>query len=344
MSKRISFAMMAIGIWFAILSGLSTTFAQDTFYKGKTIRLIVGSAAGGGFDTYARAIARHIGKHISGNPTVIVENMTGAGSLIAANYLYRVAKPDGLTMGHFLGGLLLGQAMGREGIEFDARKFEYVGVPVRESSICALSRKAGLTTIDQWLGSKTPVKMGGIAPGNATDDIAKILQVALALPIHLVSGYKGTAEIRLAVESGEVAGVCMGWDSIKATWRRALDSGDVAIILQVNARALPEIAKIPLAINLAKSEEGRRLIEVGVHDMSAIFRPYVLPPATPGERVEILRRAFMDTMKDPEFLAAAEKSTMTIDPVPGEEVKRIVAELFQLPPALLAKLKDVLKW
>ena len=201
-----------------------------------------------------------------------------------------------------------------------------------------------MTTMDQWLGSKTPVKMGGIAPGNATDDIPKILQSALALPIHLVSGYKGTSEVRLAVESGEVAGVCMGWDSIKATWRKALDSGDVLIVLQINPRPHPEIAKVPLAINLAKSEEGRRLIEVGVHDMSAIFRPYVVPPGTSSERVEILRRAFLDTMRDPEFLAAAEKATMTIDPVPGEEVKRIVAGLFQLPPALLAKLKDVLKW
>lgn len=342
--RRLLFLRSATAPWIAMVFCISPLFAQETFYQGKTIRIVVGSAPGGGFDTYARAIARHLGNHISGKPNVIVENMTGAGSLRAANYLYRMAKPDGLTIGHFLGGLLLGQAMGREGIEFDARKFEYIGVPVRESSICALSKRAGVTRIDQWLSSKAPLKLGGIAPGNATDDIPKILQSSLALPIQLVSGYKGTSEVRLAVESGEVSGVCMGWDSIKATWRKSLDSGDVLIVLQINPRALPEIANVPLAIDLAKSEEGRRLIEVGVHDMSAIFRPYVVPPGTPGERVEILRRAFMETLRDAEFLAAAEKATMSINPVPGEEVKKIVAGLFQLPPALLAKLKDTLKW
>lgn len=328
-------------VWVS-LAGLG--HAASSFYEGKTIRIVVGSAPGGGFDTYARAIARRLGSHIPGNPNVIVENMTGAGSLRSANFLYHMAKPDGLTIGHFLGGLLLGQILGREGIEFDARKFDYIGVPVRETSICALSRQTGLKTVEEWLASTTPVKMGGIAPGNATDDVAKILQVALGLPIHLVSGYKGTSEVRLAVEGGEVAGVCMGWDSIKATWKQALDAGDVRVVVQATPKPDPELPNVPLAVKLAKSEEGRRLIEVGIHDLSAIFRPYVVPPGTPGDRVETLRLAFMATMKDSEFLAAAEKSRLSIDPVPGEEVKRIVSGLFQIPPELKAKLKDVLKW
>ncbi len=318
--------------------------AQEDFYKGKVIRIVVGSAPGGGFDTYARAIAREMGKHIPGHPNVIVENMTGAGSLRAANYLYRIAKPDGLTIGHFLGGLLLGQALGREGIEFDARRFEYVGVPVRESSICAISKKTGFATIDQWLASKTPVKMGGIAPGNATDDVAKILQAAIALPIQLVSGYKGTSEVRLAVESGEVSGVCMGWDSIKATWRQSLESGDVSVVVQATPKPHPELPKVPQAIRFAKSEEGKRLIELGIHDLAAIFRPYVVPPGTPKERVEILRRAFAETLRDREFVAAAQKSRLAVEPVSGEEVGKIVAGLFQMSPALAARLKEVLKW
>ncbi|MBI4522622.1 MAG: hypothetical protein HY695_02285 [Deltaproteobacteria bacterium] len=344
MIRRFSFALLVLSATLLVSIGIAPTFAQEDFYRGKTVRIVVGSAPGGGFDTYARAIARQLGKHIPGRPTVIVENMTGAGSLRSANYLYRVAKPDGLTIGHFLGGLLLGQALGREGIEFDGRKFEYIGVPVRESSICALSKKTGLGSMEQWLASKNPVKLGGIAPGNATDDVAKILQAGLGLPIHLVSGYKGTSEVRLAVEGGEVAGVCMGWDSIKATWRKALEAGDVLIVVQATPKAHPELSKIPLAVQYARSDEGRRLIEVGIHDMSAIFRPYVLPPGTAKERVELLRRAFMDTLKDKEFVAAAEKSRLSIDPVSGEEVRKTVAGLFDLSPSLVSKLRDTLKW
>ena len=344
MKKRFLCLSVTVGMGLLLATLVAPGLAQEDFYKGRTVRIVVGSAAGGGFDTYARAIARQMGKHIPGSPTVIVENMTGAGSLRSANFLYRVAKPDGLTIGHFLGGLLLGQALGREGIEFDARKFEYLGVPVRESSICALSKKTGFSNIEQWLAAKTPVKLGGIAPGNATDDVPKILQAGIGLPIHLVSGYKGTSEVRLAVEGGEVFGVCMGWDSIKATWRKVLDSGDVAIVLQATARPHPELPKIPLAVSFAKTQEGRRLIEVGIQDMSAIFRPYVLPPGTPKDRMEVLRRAFAETLKDPEFLSAAEKSRLSIDPVSGEEVKKIVSGLFELPPSLVARLKETLKW
>jgi tripartite-type tricarboxylate transporter receptor subunit TctC len=341
---RFWFAALILSLTFFLHSWVEPGLAQEEFYRGKTIRIVVGSAAGGGFDTYARAIARQMGKHVPGNPSVIVENMTGAGSLRAANYLYRMARPDGLTIGHFLGGLLLGQALGREGIEFDGRKFEYLGAPVRESSICAVSKKVGFSSVEQWLASKTPVKLGGIAPGNATDDLPKILQAGIGLPLHLVSGYKGTSEVRLAVEGGEVSGVCMGWDSIKATWRQQLDSGDMIIVLQATPRPNPELPKVPLAVNFAKTQEGRRLIEVGIHDMSAIFRPYALPPGMPKDRLEALRHAFVQTLKDPEFLAAAEKSRLSIDPVSGEEVKKIVGGLFELSPTLVTKLNDILKW
>jgi tripartite-type tricarboxylate transporter receptor subunit TctC len=342
MNKRMWFAafIAVVGLFLQI----RPSSGQEDFYRGKTVRIVVGSAPGGGFDTYARAIARQLGKHIPGNPAVIVENMTGAGSLRAANYLYRVAKPDGLTIGHFLGGLLLGQALGREGIEFDARKFDYLGVPVRESSICALGKKVGFSTIEQWLASKTPVKLGGIAPGNATDDVAKILQAGMGLPLQLVSGYKGTSEVRLAVEGGEVSGVCMGWDSLKATWRKQLDAGEAVVLVQATPRAHPELPNVPLAVNFAKTQEGRRLIEIGIHDLSAIFRPYALPPGIPRDRLEALRRAFAATLKDPEFVAAAEKSRLSIDPVSGEEVRKTVAGLFELPPALMAKLGEILKW
>ena len=154
--------------------------SADDFYQGKTIRIVVGFSAGGGFDTYARAIARHMSKHIPGQPAIVVENMTGAGSLIAANHVYKVAKPDGLTIGHFIGGLFLGQVLGQKGIEFDARKFEYLGAPITDHVVCAMTKASGITSVETWMASKTPVKMGGIAPGTSTPDNAtRIFKAAL---------------------------------------------------------------------------------------------------------------------------------------------------------------------
>ena len=339
MWKKAFNLMLALGLSLVTAAVVS---AQD-FYKGKTIRIIVGFSAGGGFDTYARALGRHMGKHIPGEPAIVVENMTGAGSLIAANHLYKVAKPDGLTIGHFIGGLFLGQVLGQKGIEFDARKFEYMGVPITDHVVCALTKASGITSVEKWMASKSPVKMGGIAPGTSTPDNAtRILKATLGLPIQLVSGYKGTADIRLAAESGEIAGGCWGWDSVSVTWRKALDSGDAVVVLQANRKDHPDLPRVPQAMKFAKTDEGRKLIEVGIHGDSEIVRPYTLPPGTPKDRVQLLRKAFEATLKDPEFLADAKKSKLNVNPVSADEIERIIAGLFKLEPSLIAKLKDVL--
>jgi len=288
MSKRL-LALSTVAILLAAGSGEARA---QSFYEGKTIRLVVGFAPGGGFDTYARVLSRHMGRHIPGNPTVVVENMTGAGSLISANHLYRVAKPDGLTIGHFNGGLFLGQALGQPGIEFDARKFELIGAPIKEDSVCALTRASGITSVEKWMAAKTPVKLGGVAPGGTPDANARILKAALGLPIQLVSGYKGTAEIRLAASSGEVAGACWSWESMRSTWRSALDSGEVVAVLQTSSRTFPDLSGIPLALGLAKTDEARQLIKVGIQNAAAFARPLALPPGTPKDRVLVLRKAF----------------------------------------------------
>ncbi len=321
----------------------ATQASTHEFFQGKTIRIIVAFSAGGGFDLYARGIARQMGRHIPGNPTFIVENMPGAGGVIAATHVYKVAKPDGLTLGHFQGGLqiLLGQVLGRPGIEFDAAKFEYVGVLVKDNWICALTKASGITSMEKWMASKTPVKMGAV-PG-FIDDIYKILKVTLGLPIQIVTGYKGTADIRLAADSGEVAGGCWNWESIKATWRKALDTGDVAVVLLMMPQPHPELPNVPLAVDFAKTEEARQLIQVGISDTGVTSRLYALPPGTPKDRVQILRRAFMATMKDPDFLAEARKAKLDVNPVDGEEVERTIARLFKLSPAMLERLKEVIK-
>jgi len=332
---------------FAILSILliaAPVRAQDGFYRGKTIRIIVGASAGGGYDTYSRTIARHMGKHIPGNPAIVVDNMPGAGFLISANHMYKVARPDGLTIGHFIGGLFLQQLLGsRPGIEFDALKFEYVGVPTQDNYMLGVHKSTGLTSIDQWLSSKTAVKLGGVGVGSATDDIPKVLAAAIGLPIQLVSGYKGTADVRLAFNSGEIQGVCNAWESFKSTWRKELDAGDVVIVLQNTAKPHPEHPKLPQAISYAKTEEGQKLIRSLVHGVGPTARPYMLPPGTPKNRVQILRKAFVDTMKDADFLADAKKAKLDINPLDGAELERNVKEVFNLDPKLIPRAKEILK-
>jgi len=336
--KKTFLSMLSLAIVLAFFAGSSNASTQG-FYKGKMLRIVVGFSAGGGFDTYSRAFARHISKHIPGNPTVIVQNMPGAGSLIAANHVYKVAKPDGLTIGHFIGSLFMGQVLGRPGIKFDARKFEYINAPVRDTPVCVLTKASGITSMKKWMVSKKPIKLGGSAPGNTTDDHPNILKATIGLPVQIVSGYRGTSKIRLAAESGEVAGGCWTWDSIKATWSNAIKSGNVVVVLQMMPKAHPDLPKVPLAIDFAKTEEARQLIQVGIHSISAIIRPYVLPPGTPKDRVQLLRKAFRNTLKDREFLADAKRSKLTLNPVAGEELERTVGGLFKLSPSLVARLK-----
>lgn len=332
-------------LWGILLAGVffmpQTHASNHEYYRGKTIRIVVGLSAGGGFDIYARALARHLGKHIPGNPSFVVDNMPGAGSMIAANHVYKAAKPDGLTIGHFVGSLFMQQLLGRPGAEFEATKYEFVGSPIPEKTACALTKASGITSMDRWLAAKTPVKLGATGSGPIVD-VPKILQVALGLPIQLVAGYKGTADIRLAAEGGELAGACWSWEAIKSTWTKGLESGDVNIILQALPKAHPDLPKVPLAINYAKADDARQLIRVGIHDAADIARPFVMPPGTPKDRVQLLRSAFLATLRDSAFLAEAEKSKLDVDPITGEEMEKIVAGLYKINPATLAKLKEVL--
>ena len=332
-------------ILLSLIFGTSGRLAHGAapFYEGKAIRIIVGTAPGGGYDTYTRLIARHFSKYIPGGPTIIVDNMPGAGGLVSANHLFKVAKPDGLTIGHFVGGQFLQQLLAKPGIEFDALKFEYVGVPAQDNFVFGVAKTTGITGVEQWLASKTAVKFGAIAVGDGTYDTAKVTEVALGLPIQVVSGYKGTAPIRLAFNSGEVGGLSNSWQSFRATWRKELETGEVLMVLQLSAKPHPDLPKVPLAMNLAKTDESRKLIQAVAQAHGAAVRPYVLPPGTPKDRVEILRKAFMEAVKDPELLNEAGKANLEINPGSGEELERNVRELLRLEPSVVARLKEILK-
>lgn len=340
--KKIAFVSLAVLIGLAFASGF-THAAEAPFYEGKTIRIIVGFTAGGGFDAYARAIARHMGKHIPGSPTVIVDNMPGAGSVITANHIYKVAKPDGLSIGHFYGNLVWAQMFKKPGIEFDFTKYEWVGAPVKEETVVALTKASGITSMEKWFASKTPVKLGGMAIGaGVSDNVPRLLRAAIGIPLRVISGYKGTADIRLAAESGELAGAVWQHDAVRATWTKALESGDVAIVLQCVAKPFPDLPNVPLAMTYAKTDEARKLIEVGIYGPTAFSRPFATTPGTPKDRVQILRNAFQATLRDKEFLAEAEKSKLGIQPVTGEEIETLIQNTLNLNPAMQAKLEEIL--
>jgi len=343
MERQASPWFLAFGVLLLLGTPAKSIFAQDSFYKGKTIRLIVGLAPGGGFDTYSRVIARQMSKHISGNPTIVVENMPGAASLLSANYLYRVAKPDGLTIGNFIGGLSFQQLLGLPGVEFDAPKFEFLGVPAQDNFMIGVAKSTGITSVEQWKASGKVIKIGGVAPGGGTDDIPKVLKATLDLPLQLVSGYKGTGPVRLAFNAGEVQGACNSWESFKSTWRAEMERGDVVLLVQGNLKPHPEVPNVPWAVDLAKSEDAKKMILTSARVSGVLNRFYALPPGTPKSRVNLLRKAFMETMKDPEFLAETKKARLDLDPIDGAEIEKQVRELFKLEPALVAKMKEILK-
>ncbi len=337
--KHFSFITIILGLIFIV----NTALAASPSFEGKTVSIIVGLSAGGGYDLWARMIGRHIGKHIPGKPAVIVNNMPGAGSLVAANYIYTASKPDGLTIGHISGIVLMNQLFDKPGIKFDARKYKYIGAPYQDDMVVFLSKARGVTNMDEWFNAKEPVKLGGQAPGATfSDNVPRILRTAIGLPVKPVSGYHGTAEVKLAVASGEVDGNCLSWESGKATWRSEIQKGDIIPILQLVKKPIPEIPDVPMAITYAKNDEARILLDAAVHNPPAFARPFLLHPETPDDIVKMLRNAFEQTMDDPEFKEELVKAKLNPKPLSGQDLEKVILDLFKLDPGLIAKLKDVL--
>jgi tripartite-type tricarboxylate transporter receptor subunit TctC len=327
-----------IGVVF--LGGVPFIVHGEEFYKDKSIKFIVGYSPGGLFDTFTRLIGRHFSKHVSGNPIVIVDNMTGAGGIILGNYLYHQAKPDGLTIGAWATPLVLQQLMGTEAIKFDGRKFGYLGAPGAEDAVCALNEASGIKTAEEWFTAKRPVKIGAIAPGTSTSDVPKLVHAAIKLPMQIVEGFKGGAEARLAVETGELDGYCGSWQSVKLAWRQAVNAGKIRLVLQLTLKPHREIEHVPLAINYAKSDEARKLLRI----ISVYRNPYIysVPPSTPKDRLQILQKAFMSSIGNAELLSDAKKSNLEIEPIDGPTIANSIESLYELDSATIAKLKEIL--
>jgi len=321
--------------------GFASTAQAQEFLKDKTLTFIVGYSPGGTYDQYTRLIARHINKYVSGNPTRVVENMPGAGGIIAANHLYNRVKPDGLTIAAWASPLILQHVMGNEATKFDGRKVGWVGIPGPYDTACHFNNESGIRTVDDWFAFKRPAKIASIGPGTSLSDVPKLLKAALGLPLDMVEGYKGGAEARLAVESGEVDGLCASWQATKVSWRSQMQSGKIHVVLQATLKSHPDLKKVPLAINYAKTDEARTLLRVA--DNVHVYQfPYSVPPGTPPERLQVLQQAFIKTLRDPELIAEAKKADLEVEPIDGPTTAKTFAGLYELSPSLIAKLKDIL--
>ena len=220
MAKTLGVFLLPIFISVSMVSALAASVEE--FYKGKTIQFVVGGSAGGGYDTYTRLIARHFAQYVPGKPNIVVQNMPGAAMLIAANYIYNSAPRDGTVIGHWSGPLILQQLMGNRAVQFEGNKFGWLGMPTSDSLVCILTDRSGIKTAEEWRKAKTRVKLGAIGPGTSGTDDTKLLAAATDFPMQIIEGYKGTADIRVAAETGEVDGTCaFGWQSAKVTWANA---------------------------------------------------------------------------------------------------------------------------
>jgi tripartite-type tricarboxylate transporter receptor subunit TctC len=311
--------------------------AQADKFKGKTFEVIIGYETGGGYDIYGRALARHIGKHLPGNPTVIVKNMPGAQTRTAANFLYTIAPKDGTVIATVARGLPTEELLGSGGIRFESTKFSWIGSMNNEVSVGVAWHTSPVKTF-------ADIKQREMIVGAIADSLlfAQVMNAVLGTKLKLITGYKSGAEVSLAMERGEVEGR-MGWSwssivSVNPEWIR---DGKIRNIVQFSTSKHADLANVPLVTELAANAEDRALLEL-VFSRQVIGRPFIAPPGVDAETVKILRKAFDDTMKDKEFLAEMQKASLEVNPIPGEEVQRLIERLFKTPPAVLERAKQII--
>ena len=314
--------------------------SSEDFYKGKTIKLLLGAAPGGGYDTYGRTMIRHMGQYIPGNPSFVVQNMPGAGSAKAADYIYNVLAKDGLTLGGIFPGAIVGRLLDdRSTARFDPVKFVYIGSAASDNRLCVTFHTSKVKTLDD--AKKNIVPLGASARGGSTRDYAYMLNALLGTKFKVVSGYKGSKRIVLAVERGEADGICgYSYSSLRSgtDWVREKKAN---IIIQVALKPTPELTKmgVPFALDYVKGEN-RKVLEL-IASQQVFGRPYVVAPGTPADRVKILRTAFMATMKDKGYLADANKRKIVVNPVSGEEVAALVTKMYAADAKIVARAKAV---
>ncbi|HZD41139.1 MAG TPA: tripartite tricarboxylate transporter substrate-binding protein [Terriglobales bacterium] len=341
--RKFSYLFIALALGLAGAFSSARANAAD-FYAGKTLNFIVGYRAGGGYDAFTRTLSRHIGRHIPGNPSAVVDNRGGAGSLIAANYVYNAAKPDGLTLGVIGAGLVTQQALGARGIKFDAKKLHWLGSMSVGTPICAIMGFTGFKTLDEVLHSKKKLKQGSTGAGSTTDDLPRLMMGLLDAPFEVIPGFKGTSSIRVAMQRKELDGACWTWESMRTTARAMLNAkGDQRLIPYVMEGTYedPEVKNLPQFTDVIKGEDNLKAFKAWLNPYK-FFRPIILPPKTPKDRVEILQTALKETMHDPKFLEDAKKSKLDVTYVSADDVEKYISEILDISPGAKKKLESMI--
>ena len=324
----------------ALLAGVVPAAAQPQPFAGKQVSMIIGFGPGGGYDAWGRVVARHIGKHLPGNPSVVPQNMPGAGSYVAASHLYNAAPKDGTAMGIIARDVALGPLTGAPGARFDATRFSWLGSATTEHNVCIANSSAAVKSV-QDLRDKELV-LGDTGPGTGTRSYPKVLNDLLGYRFKLVSGFRSSADVFLAMERREVDGICESLDSVinrRADW---ISQKKVTVLLQGGLAPHPRLPGVPFVLDLARDAEERQLLEF-VYAGQGIGRPFVAPPDLPADRLKMLRAAFMATMKDPEFLADAGKSKLAVEPEDGEHLASLIAKIYATPKPIVERVGNLIK-
>jgi tripartite-type tricarboxylate transporter receptor subunit TctC len=331
----VRWSLAALGMLGGVLAGASHSAAQSPLYVGKQIRMVIGSGAGGGYDTYARFLARHLVRHIPGNPTIVSQNMPAASGLAATNWAYSAAAPrDGTVILATYNALLDDPLYGSPVARFDPLKFESIGSIAKQQTICATWHLSPIKTIVQAREREVTVSATGASGDRAT--MPRILNALLGTKFKVINGY-GTTESMLAVERGEVDGMCgVSWSTLKVSNPDWVQNKRLNVMVQAGSSRQPGLPDVPLVVDLASSPEDRTLIEL-LFFPQEMGRPFMMPPDTPKNLVTTIRRAFDATMKDPAFLAEAEKSLFDVDPLSGEEMEQILRRAYATPKPLVQR-------
>jgi len=321
------------GLAIALLVLLGSARAQAQFFKHKSIDLYIGYSVGGGYDLYARVLARHLNKHVPGTPTIVPRNMEGAGSMRLANWLYSVAPKDGTAIGTVSRAAAFERLLGRPGIVFDASRFSWIGSANDEVSVCISWYSSGVATFADLLQKELIV--GAAGSGSDDDQFPRVLNGLFGTKMRVINGYPGGNEIVLAMERGEVNGRCgYSWSSIKTTHPEWLEGHKINLLAQFATSKHPDLPEVPLVTELATTDEQRSILRL-ILARQALGRPFLAPPEIPGDRVAALRAAFMETMKDPEFLADADKLKLEIRSLSGAQAELMVKQIYaEISPAL----------
>ena len=332
-----SFRALAALLCFIAPAAIALAQSPADFYKDRSVNLYIGYSPGGAYDLYSRVIARHMGAHIPGNPTLVPQNMEGAGSLRLANYLYRVAPQDGSAFGTFGRGIAFDPLLIGQGDAFDAQKFNWIGSANNEVSVCVAMKDSGITKFEDLFTKELTV--GGTGASADTDQFPRVLNGVLGTHLKIVQGYPGGNDVVLAMERGEVLGRCgWSWSSMVSTHKSWLDDKRMSVLVQLSLTRHPDLPDVPLVMDFAKTDEQRAILKL-IFARQVMGRPYVAPPNLPADRVAVLRQAFMDTMADKDLLAEANKAGLEINPVSGADVEKLVQDVYATPAGIIAKAK-----